>query len=80
MSETDSDKWSAVIGRSLAFLCLTQGDLRAKDLATQGQFLESLGLSRSEAAVMLGTTHASLSELIRVANKKRKGTNGRKKT
>ena len=74
------ERWDAVIGKSLAFLCLTQGDLRGEDLATQGQFLESLGLMRSEAAALLGTTPASLSELIRQANKKRKGKkNGRKK-
>ena len=62
-----NNEWLAVIGRSLAFLCLAQADLRDKDLATQGQFLETLGVSRKEAAALLGTSYASLTELIRQA-------------
>jgi hypothetical protein len=36
--EEDKHQWFAVIGRSLAFLCLAEADLRDKDLATQGMF------------------------------------------
>lgn len=75
----DNVEWLSVIARSLAFLCLTQGDLRDKDLATQGRFLETLGLSRKEAAALLGTSYASLSELIRQSNKKKGDTRGRSK-
>ena len=75
----DNNEWLAVIGRSLAFMCLAQADLRDKDLATQGQFLESLGLSRKESAALLGTSHASLTELIRVSAKKKGGKRGRTK-
>lgn len=75
----DTNEWLPVIGRSLAFLCLAQADLRDKDLATQGQFLESLGLSRKEAAALLGTSYASLTELIRLASKKKGGKRGRAK-
>jgi hypothetical protein len=73
MSENDREKneWFPVIGRSLAFLCLAQAGLRDKDLATQGKFLESLGLSRKETAALLGTSYASLTELIRLASKKK---------
>ncbi len=62
-NDDESTRWPAVIGRSLAFLCLVEADLRDKDLATQGRFLESLGLARREAAALLGTTYGSLTEL-----------------
>jgi hypothetical protein len=79
MVETsDSQSWQAVGARALAFLALHQAGLRDKDLATQGQFLETLGLSRREAAALLGTTLASLAELTRLARKKRKGGSGAK--
>lgn len=70
-NDDDNKVWLAIIGRSLAFLCLTKADLRDKDLATQGRFLESLGLSRKEAAALLGTSYASLAELLRPGRKKR---------
>ncbi len=69
--DQENREWLAVIGRSLAFLCLAQADLRDKDLATQGMFLQSLGLSRKGAAALLGTSDASLSELIRRSSKKK---------
>jgi hypothetical protein len=75
----DSNAWLAVIGRSLAFLCLAQADLRDKDLATQARFLESLGLSRKEGAALLGTSYASLSVLLGRASKKKGGNRGRTK-
>lgn len=78
-NDEENSKWLAVIGRALAFLCLAQADLRDKDLATQGQFLESLGLSRKEAAALLGTSYASLTELLRLASKKKGGKRGRTK-
>ena len=77
--DEDNNEWLAVIGRSLAFLCLAQADLRDKDLATQGQFLVSLGLPRKEAAALLGTSDASLAELLRLASKKKGGKRGNKK-
>jgi hypothetical protein len=77
-NDGDNDTWLAVIGRSLALLCLTQADLRGKDLASQGRFLESLGLSRKEAAALLGTSYASLTELLRPGRKKG-GKRGHKK-
>lgn len=75
----ENNAWLAVIGRSLAFLCLAQANLRDKDLATQGQFLEALGLPRKEVAILLGTSYASLTELLRLAGKKKGGKRGRAK-
>jgi hypothetical protein len=73
MADEQETTWAAVAARSLAFLCLLQADLRDKDLATQGQFLESLGVSRKDAAAMLGTSYASLTELYRQAKTRKKG-------
>ncbi len=78
-SDENNNDWLAVIGRSLAFLCLAQAELRDKDLATQGRFLESLGISRKEAAALLGTSYASLAELFRLASKKKGGKRGNAK-
>jgi hypothetical protein len=71
--------WVGVIGRSLAFLCLIEADLRDKDLATQGHFLESLGISRNDAAALLNTSYASLTELYRQAKSKKGARRGGKK-
>ena len=63
--EKQSENWTAIAGRSLAYLALDAAGLGEKDLGTKGKFLENLGLSRREAAAMLGTTAASLTELYR---------------
>jgi hypothetical protein len=68
--ETD---WLAVVGRSLAFLCLVQADLRDKELAPQGSFLEALGVGRREAAKLLGTSEGSLRVLMARTKKGKKG-------
>lgn len=65
--------WTAVIGRSVAYLCLAQAGLRDKDLSTQGQFLEKLGVPRKDAAELLGTSQKSLTELYRQAGMKMGG-------
>lgn len=79
MADTGDDQnWQAVGARALAYLALHQAGLREKDLATQGQFLKTLGLSRRDAASLLGTTPASLAELTRRTRKKRKGGSGGK--
>jgi hypothetical protein len=78
----DDGNWLAVIGRSLAFLCLSEADLRDKDLVPQARFLQGLGLSRADAAQMLGTTADSLGVMERRARKRKKDgrKNGKKKT
>jgi hypothetical protein len=76
MADDQTGEWLAVIGRALAFLCLSQADLRDKGLVPQARLLETLGLSRSEIARLLDTTDASLRELLS-RERRRKATNGR---
>ena len=71
------EEWLAVIGRALSFLCLHVADLRDKELSVQATILEGLGMSRREAAKMLGTSEDSLRVLI--ARKGKGGHRGRKK-
>ena len=78
MSEGLQDESLRIIARCLAFHCLNTADVRDKNLAVQAKFLEGLGLPLKESAGLLGTTEASLRELLRVANKKRKKPNGTK--
>jgi DNA-directed RNA polymerase specialized sigma24 family protein len=68
----EESQWLAVIGRSLAFLCLAQAELRHKDLAPQARFLQGLGLSIDDAAEMLGTTTGSLRVLLSRSKKRGK--------
>lgn len=71
--DTDTrEDWLAVVARSLAFLCLSEAELRDKDLLPQAQFLQRLGLSRKEAATLLGSTADSLGVLERRARKAKK--------
>lgn len=77
--DVETNEWLGVIGRSLAFLCLAQADLRDKDLATQGRFLEALGMSRREAAALLGTSYGSLTEMLSRTTRKKGGKHGRSK-
>jgi hypothetical protein len=72
-AEEQQSDWLGVIGRSLAFLCLVQADLRDKDLAPQASFLEALGVSRRESARLLGTSEDSLRVLMRRAKGAKKG-------
>ena len=71
--EQDDDAWLAVVGRSLAYLCLHNGDMASEDLATKSSFLTSLGLPLRDAAVMLDSTENSLRELRRRAKKAGRG-------
>ena len=77
-SEQEND-WLGVIARCLAFLCLAQADLRDKELAPQAAFLEGLGISRGEAATMLGTSADSLRVMLNRAKRQKGGRRGRKK-
>lgn len=77
-----SQVWLPVIARSLALLSLDAAKLEDNRLVTKAKFLENLGLERKEAAAMLGTTYASLTEMLRLEKKKgsRKTRNGNKKS
>jgi len=70
--------WMAVIGRSLAFHCLSEADLRDKDLASQADLLQALGLSRADAAKLLGTSADSLRVLQSRARTSRSKPGGKK--
>jgi hypothetical protein len=86
-ADDNADEWLAVIGRALAFLSLQSVELPDTRLVTRADFLETLGLSRKEAARLLNTTPQSLTELRRQAKiakggkraATRKGTRNRKK-
>jgi len=64
-------QWLPVIAKSLAHLCLQYGDLKDKTLADRALFLEALGIERKEVAAMLGTTAASITEMLRVKRNKK---------
>jgi hypothetical protein len=80
--DANQDRWLSVIGRSLAYICLNSEGATEKNIQQKAQFLESLGLSRADAAAMLGTTPASITELHRRARntkgKRGKAANGAK--
>ena len=59
-TETEEANWLSVIGRSLAFLCLHYAEMRSATKLEQAKFLERFGLSRREAAEVLGSSEASL--------------------
>jgi hypothetical protein len=81
MADGDQENdWLGIIGRSLAFLCLAEADLRDKDLATQARFLESLGLPRGDSANLLGTSEESLRVLLHRAKAQKVRKRGSKKT
>jgi hypothetical protein len=79
-SDNDLNQWLPVIARSFAFLCLHQADLKDKDLATKGLFLEGLGLARADIAAMLGATPKTLTEVMSRARSRNRGKNGKGKT
>ena len=79
IKEDDEAQWLGVIGRSLAFLCLAQADLRDKNLATQATFLEGLGMKRQDVATLLGANPKTLYEVLSRARKPKRGKNAKNK-
>jgi hypothetical protein len=72
--------WSAVIGRCLAYLCLTNSEYRDKSVLEQAAFLEKLGLPMHDRAGVVGSSPDSLRVLARRARNKNGGkTNGKSK-
>ena len=65
--------WLPIIGRALAFLCLHSAKKTDQTIAEQALFLENLGLERKDVATMLGTSSASIAELLRQAKNKKRG-------
>lgn len=74
----NAEVWVPVIARSLAFLCLASADLRDEDLATRAVFLETLGLSRRDAAGLLKSSERSLTVLISRSRQGKRGRRGKK--
>jgi hypothetical protein len=59
--ETD---WVAVAAKAQAFLCLHHAGLRDKGLVDQATFLMNLGMSRADAASLLGTSDDSIRVML----------------
>lgn len=72
--------WTAVIARTLGFLCIHQAKLQDETFVKQADFLERFGIPRSEAAVILGSSEKSLYEMDRRsrAKKKTRGTSAKR--
>jgi hypothetical protein len=79
VSDTTYQQWVPVIGRSLAYLCLTTGQVKDGSLGQKAGFLEALGIERKEVAAMLGTTTASITETLSKAKRGKKGAKKRGK-
>jgi len=52
--------WDAVIGRSLAYLCLHHSGMKSEKLLEQADFLARVGVNRKDTAAILGTSDDSL--------------------
>jgi len=77
--QTDAQAtWLAVIGRTLAYLCMKAAEKEGKFKTTidRVSFLEGLGLTSTDAAVVAGSTKASVDELRRQARQKKTRKNG----
>lgn len=73
--------WLAVIGKSLAYLCLEQAKklepAKFDTVAKKVDFLKDMGLPKDDAAYVAGSTPASVAELAR--RRAKKGTKRGKK-
>jgi DNA-directed RNA polymerase specialized sigma24 family protein len=70
--------WLPVIGRALAYLCMRNADIANKTIAERAIFLQGLGLNITDVAGMLGTSPASVKELLRQAKNKTKNKGAKK--
>jgi len=77
----DATPWLAVIGRSMAYLCLEQEKQREpdkfKDVLPKVDFLMTMGLTEKDAAEVAGTNHKSVRDLR--AYHAKKNANGKAK-
>jgi DNA-directed RNA polymerase specialized sigma24 family protein len=76
----NAQTWLPVIGRSLAYLCLSKAietdPDKYKDVLAKVKFLQGLGLPQGDAAEAAGSSVASVKELQR----RKKATHGKAKT
>lgn len=82
--DPDYATWLPVIGKSLAYLCLSHAvkehPVKLKEVLPKVEFLEALGVPTKDAAHAAGSTAASVAELRRLAkNRKVNGKKGSKK-
>jgi hypothetical protein len=78
-------KWLPVIGKALAYLCLSAAEEKQPDKYKQVlqrvKFLQGLGLNQADAAGAAGSSAASVAELHSRARKKKvKHGSAKKKT
>jgi hypothetical protein len=65
MSNDSEEVWLPVIARSLARVSMHLAEIDGKTISERAAFLESLGLDKDEIARMLGSSPASIAELLR---------------
>ena len=74
--------WLPVIGKALAYLCFQEAQRKEPDkfdsVLKRVKFLQSLGLSRADAAEVAGSSPASV-QVLHSLNKSKKVKNGRTK-
>ena len=81
MQENPSNQdWLAVIGRALAQISMHLAQVSDKTISERAAFLSNLGLERNEIAVMVGSSTASISELLRQRSKKEEANAKSKKS
>ena len=72
MDKEQEQLWLSVIGKALAVLAMHQSELGNSEVIVKAEFLEGLGISRTDVATMLGSTSESLRVMF--SNRKKKGS------
>jgi hypothetical protein len=79
--QADATSWLPVIGKALAYLCLSRAVEREPekygDVLKKVKFLEGLGLSQNDAAEAVGSTAKSVGVM---RSRKKKKAKAKKKT
>ncbi len=70
--------WLPVIAKSLALLAMHRSELGNSDLIIRADFLEKLGVPRSDVAALLGSSVESLGVMFSRKKAKRSKKNGSK--
>jgi len=74
-----NEEWLAVIGKSLAYLCLKQAEkaepTKMSGVVAKVNFLKGLGVSQNAAAEAVGSSPDSVAAMLRQA-KNKKGSKG----
>jgi len=78
--QEEPTNWQAILAKATAFLCLYQADMESAPMLDKARFLMRFGLSRSQAAELLGTTDGSLRVLADRAKRSAKKATAKKAT